>query len=188
MKEENQSRISLEKRRIRGKTGSVGLPCHRHQGFSAKSRPSFRLLSRNSQITERQHPCTLQTLRSDGPNEGLQYDLPGKYHELAYYKSSQLNSCDYCLHAHKQAAEQAGVTSQQLSDIADFESGGSFDEKEKSILRYAKELTKSSNVQHATVEAVKEFLDETQLVTLAATVALANFTNRSNHGLGVHLP
>ncbi len=121
-------------------------------------------------------------------NDGLQNDLPAKYRELAYYKASQLNDCDYCLHYHKQAAEQEGVTCQQLSDIAEFESSDSFDEKEKSILRYAEELTKTSNVQSKTVESVKEFLNETQLVTLASAVALANFTNRFNHGLGIQLP
>ncbi len=97
-------------------------------------------------------------------NDGLQNDLPEMYRELAYYKASHINDCDYCSHYHKQAALKAGVTEQQLSEISDFESSSSFDVKEKAILRYADELTRDSDVQASTVESVKEFLNQTELV------------------------
>lgn len=37
-------------------------------------------------------------------NNGIREDLPEKFRELAYYKSSQVNGCNYCSHYHKQAA------------------------------------------------------------------------------------
>jgi alkylhydroperoxidase family enzyme len=55
-------------------------------------------------------------------------------------------------------------------------------------LQYAFDLTKTGDVAESTANRVKEFLDEKQLVVLASTVALANFTNRFNHGLGIQAP
>ena len=120
-------------------------------------------------------------------NDGLQHDLPDKYRELAYYKASQINSCDYCSHYHRQAAKKAGLTDKQL-DSMDASDGELFTNEEQAVLRYAEQLTKTANVDAETVAAVQGFLDEKQFVTLASAVALANFTNRVNHGLGIELP
>lgn len=120
-------------------------------------------------------------------NDGLQNDLPAKYRELAYYKASQLNSCDYCSHYHRQAAKKAGLSDQQL-DSMNVSSGDLFDEKEQAVLKYAEQLTTKANVDASVVKELKLFLNVKQLVTLAAAVALANFTNRINHGLDIELP
>ncbi|ELP31538.1 carboxymuconolactone decarboxylase family protein [Rhodopirellula baltica] len=120
-------------------------------------------------------------------NDGLQNDLPAKYRELAYYKASQLNSCDYCSHYHRQAAKKAGLSDQQL-DSMNVSSVDLFDEKEQAVLKYAEQLTTKANVDASVVKELKLFLNEKQLVTLAAAVALANFTNRINHGLDIELP
>ncbi|REJ84640.1 MAG: carboxymuconolactone decarboxylase family protein, partial [Planctomycetota bacterium] len=120
--------------------------------------------------------------------DGIQRDLPDKLRELAYLKSSLLNNCEYCSHYHSAAAKKAGVTDAQIDALDRFAESDEFDEQERAVLAYAAELTKTADVQPETVDAVKQFLDDTQLVTLAATVALANFTNRVNHGLGIELP
>jgi len=121
-------------------------------------------------------------------NNGIRNDLPEKLRELAYFKSSQVNGCDYCSHYHKQAAEKAGVTEKQFAAIGDFAGSDAFDDQEKAVLSYAEQLTAKSDVDDAIVAQLKEFLSDKQLVRLAATVALANFTNRFNHGLGIELP
>ncbi|TWT48032.1 Carboxymuconolactone decarboxylase family protein [Rubripirellula amarantea] len=120
-------------------------------------------------------------------NDGLQNDLPAKFRELAYYKASQLNSCDYCSHYHRQAALKAGLSEEQL-DSMNADALDLFDEQERAVLQYADQLTQTANVDSNVVEKVKTFLDDRQLVTLAAAVALANFTNRVNHGLAIELP
>ncbi|MDZ4850247.1 MAG: hypothetical protein SGI77_13265 [Pirellulaceae bacterium] len=43
-------------------------------------------------------------------------------------------------------------------------------------------------VDVAIVQEIKTFLNDKQLVSLAGAVALANFTNRFNHGLDIQLP
>ncbi|MFG0268254.1 MAG: carboxymuconolactone decarboxylase family protein [Rhodopirellula sp. JB055] len=120
-------------------------------------------------------------------NDGLENDLPAKYRELAYYKASQLNSCDYCSHYHRQAAKKAGLSDEQL-DSMNVSGGDLLDEKEQAVLKYAEQLTTKANVDASVVKELKLFLNEKQLVTLAAAVALANFTNRINHGLDIELP
>lgn len=121
-------------------------------------------------------------------NDGMREDLPEKLRELAYYKASQINQCDYCSHYHEQAAKKAGVSQEQLEALATYADSEAFDSQEKAVLSYTEQLTKTANVEKATVEELKKTLDEKQLVSLAAAVALANFTNRINHGLGVELP
>jgi len=121
-------------------------------------------------------------------NDGIENDLPAKLRELAYYKASQVNSCDYCSHYHGGAAKKAGVSDQQLEAIDSYESSDLFDEQEKAVLAYSEQLTQSAKVDSKTVDAVKKFLDDKHLVSLAGTVALANFTNRFNHGLDIQLP
>lgn len=121
-------------------------------------------------------------------NDGIQNDLPAKLRELAYYKASQINQCDYCSHYHKQGAKQAGVSQTQLDAIADYANSDAFDDQEKAVLAYAEQLTKQANADAATVQKLTEFLDDKQLVSLAAAVALANFTNRFNHALDIQLP
>jgi uncharacterized peroxidase-related enzyme len=121
-------------------------------------------------------------------NDGIHNDLPAKLRELAYFKSSHLNDCDYCSHYHKGAAKKAGVSDEQIGAIGSYAESDLFDDQEKAVLSYAEQLTQTAQVDKATVQQLKTFLDDTQLVTLAATVALANFTNRFNHGLDIQLP
>lgn len=120
-------------------------------------------------------------------NDGLQNDLPAKLRELAYYKASQINGCDYCSYYHRQAAIKAGLSESQLDSI-DPANSDLFDDQEQAVLRYTDQLTRTANVDQDIVDELKTFLDERQLVTLASAVALANFTNRVNHGLAVELP
>lgn len=121
-------------------------------------------------------------------NDGVQKDLPATLRELAYFKASQINACEYCSHYHSKGALKAGVTSEQLSAVDDYANSDLFSDAEKAVLKYTEELTKTSDVEDATVAAVKNHISDKELVTLAATVALANFTNRFNHGTGVELP
>jgi len=121
-------------------------------------------------------------------NEGLHESLPGKLRELAYVLSSRINECGYCSHFHSKAALQEGVSQDQLDQIVDFAQSNLFSDDEKAVLQYASELTTTGDVGEPAVNRVKEFLDEKQLVILASTVALANFTNRFNHGLGIQAP
>lgn len=121
-------------------------------------------------------------------NDGIQNDLLDRLRELAYYSASQLNGCDYCSHHHRKGALKAGASEEQLDAVADYADSDLFSDVEENVLAYTEQLTKTANVDGRIVDALKRHLSDRELVTLAATVALANFTNRFNHGLGIELP
>ncbi len=121
-------------------------------------------------------------------DSGIKEHLPGKYRELAYFKASDLNDCSYCSHYHRAAAKEAGISEEKLAAIGDFESSDLFDQQERAVLSYADQLTRTADVDASVVRRLKEFLSDQELVALAVTVALANFTNRFNHGLDIQLP
>lgn len=121
-------------------------------------------------------------------DKSLQTSLPEKLRELAYFKASQLNCCEYCSHYHAKAAIKAGLSSEQLRATENYAASDLFTETEKAVLKYAEELTKDARVSDNTVAEVKKHIGDSELVALAATVALANFTNRFNHGLDIQLP
>jgi alkylhydroperoxidase family enzyme len=56
------------------------------------------------------------------------------------------------------------------------------------VLRFAEQWTRQGRVAGDVLEQLKQSLSPAQLVTLAATVGLANWTNRFNESFGVQLP
>lgn len=121
-------------------------------------------------------------------NSAVQQDLPPKFRELAYLRASLLNGCSYCAHHHRQAALAAGISEHQVEAIQQFEGSDAFDHQEQAVLRFAEQLTATTEVDEDTVAQIQEFLTDSQFVTLTAVVGLANFTNRFNHACGVELP
>ncbi len=76
----------------------------------------------------------------------------------------------------------------QIAAMDDYASSDQFDVQEKAVLRFAEQLTQSARVDADTVNELKGFLNDAQLVVLAAAVGQANFTNRFNEAFEVELP
>jgi AhpD family alkylhydroperoxidase len=119
---------------------------------------------------------------------GIDRDLPPALRELARYKASQINECKCSADCRRTAALRAGISERQLEAIDDYVRDGMFSDQQKTVLAYAEQLTRTANVEPTIVKKLKRFLDERQLVTLAAAVALTNFTDRVTHGLDVESP
>jgi alkylhydroperoxidase family enzyme len=56
------------------------------------------------------------------------------------------------------------------------------------VLRFAEQWTRQGKVGGELIKQLSKNLSPTELVTLAATVGLANWTNRFNESFGVELP
>jgi uncharacterized peroxidase-related enzyme len=121
-------------------------------------------------------------------DRAIHSDLDAKLRELAYLKTSKLNDCKYCLHYHIGLGRKVGVSEQQVKELDDYESSSAFNDLEKLVLRFAEQWTRQSKVEANVVEALARTLSPSQLVVLAATVALANWTNHFNETFGVQLP
>jgi AhpD family alkylhydroperoxidase len=120
-------------------------------------------------------------------NGGIRSGLEPRYRELAYTLASTLNGCAYCLHYHKGFAAKSGVSEAQLAELVQWRGSKLFDDKDRAVLEVAEELTKSARLADATAAKAKSWLGDEGFVTLVSTIALANFTNRFNEGLGIEL-
>ncbi len=121
-------------------------------------------------------------------DQAIQSDLDPKLRELAYLKTSQLNHCKYCLHYHSAAAKKVGISEVQIEMLDDYEQSSAYNELEKLVLRFADQWTQRGKVDTEVVSALSKSLSPSQLMILAATVGLANWTNRFNETFDVHLP
>ena len=61
-----------------------------------------------------------------------------------------------------------------------------FDEKEKAALLYAERVTRgAAAIRQGSVEELRKYFSEDQIVELTLTICVANFTNRFNDALQV---
>jgi AhpD family alkylhydroperoxidase len=131
-------------------------------------------------------PAILQT--TVDWDRAIRTDLDPKLRELAYLKTSLLNRCEYCLHYHKAAGSKAGLTPEQIADLPRYEQSAAYDDLQKAVLRFADEWTRQGKASPAVLGQLSRSLNPTQLVMLAATCGLANWTNRFNETFAVELP
>ena len=60
-----------------------------------------------------------------------------------------------------------------------------FDEKEKATILYAERVTRgAAAIREGTLQELRKYYDEGQIVELTLAICTANFTNRFNDGLG----
>jgi uncharacterized peroxidase-related enzyme len=121
-------------------------------------------------------------------DHAIHSDLDPMLRELAYLKASQINHCGYCLHYHKGLGRKAGLTDVQVQSLDNYAQSDAYSELEKLVLRFAEQWTKQGKADDAVVSALAQKLSPSQLIVLAATVGLANWTNRFNETFGVQLP
>jgi uncharacterized peroxidase-related enzyme len=114
--------------------------------------------------------------------------LDPKLRELAYIKASEINSCGYCLEHHKRAARKAGLDERQINETDEYSTVDLYDELERDVLQYTEEVTNNVAVSDELVDRLKKRLSDRELLELAVTVALANFTNRISETLRLELP
>ncbi len=115
-------------------------------------------------------------------------ELDGKLRELAYIKTSEQNGCDYCLHHHRGLGKKAGLSDRQVGETANFEESDAYNDLEREVMRYAVTVTRNVNVDDALFARLKDKLGDRQLLELAMTVGIANFTNRVTGTLRMELP
>jgi alkylhydroperoxidase family enzyme len=80
----------------------------------------------------------------------------------------------------------AGLTDEQLADLATFETSPYFDDREKAVLRYAEGMTRTpADVSDAVFAEIQALFSTEQIVELTAAIALENFRARFNCALKI---
>jgi|SRR5579863_3060537 len=103
--------------------------------------------------------------------------------ELVYLAASFANECAYCSAAHIATARKAGVTEEEIEALKT-EQNQVFSEPDRAAILYARELTAEATPNETAEGLYRQFNDE-QAVEITLVVAMANFTNRFNNGLGL---
>ena len=80
------------------------------------------------------------------------------------------------------------MSPRQIQELEQYEHSTAYGDLEKAVLRFAEQWTRQGRVAGDVLEQLNRSLSPAQLVTLAATVGLANWTNRFNETFGVELP
>lgn len=108
--------------------------------------------------------------------------------ELANLEVSRINRCNYCLAHHAQMAKMAGVSDEQLKMLKAGETAQSFTEKEKTIIEYARQVTKDAEaVSDDLFKRLSSYFIKSEIVNLTLIIGLMNVFNRFNGALGVEL-
>jgi AhpD family alkylhydroperoxidase len=123
-----------------------------------------------------------------GLDQAIQSGLEPKLRELAYLKASQVLHCGYCHHYHQIFGKKAGLTDTQLQQVEGYETSAAFSDLEKMVMRFADQWTTKGKVDGELVARLAQTLSPQEMMTLAATVGLANWTSRFNVTFGVELP
>ncbi len=105
---------------------------------------------------------------ADELRHGVEIDKP--YRELAVLMVGLVSGSQYEFDHHWNAAVKAGLPRQKLESLAQFETSPLFDDRERAVLRYAREAT-SGEVADATWNALRERFGERQATEIVVTVA-----------------
>jgi AhpD family alkylhydroperoxidase len=107
--------------------------------------------------------------------------LPARYLELALVTVSKLNECTYCVSHHTPHLTVAGVSDEAALNILDYENQPEFDEVDRLVIEYAREVTMNWNyVRDEIFERLRQHFSEAQIVELTWRTALCGAFNRFN--------
>ena len=104
--------------------------------------------------------------------------LDPRLRELAIMTVGRLTDCEYEYTHHKALAQRVGVSPEQVEKLADWETSPAFNEHERSVIRYATEMTEQVQIEDTTFDALRAFLNEEQIVELSLNTAFYNMVVR----------
>ena len=78
------------------------------------------------------------------------------------------------------------MTEEQIKALQFYQTSKLFDEKEKATILYAERMTRgAAAIRSGSLEELRKFYSEDQIVELTLVICVANFTNRFNDALQV---
>jgi 4-carboxymuconolactone decarboxylase len=112
--------------------------------------------------------------------------LDHRLKELVVLKAATLMGCEYCIDIGSAVARGMGISDEQLLALPRYRESGLFSELEVLALDYAVAMSRTPvSVPDELFAALREHLDERQLVELTGTIALENFRARFNAALEI---
>jgi alkylhydroperoxidase family enzyme len=82
--------------------------------------------------------------------------------------------------------KQHDVTDEELAAVSYFDSSPLFDKRERAVLRYAEQVSKTPvRVPDEIFAELRRHFDDEQIVELTASIAYENYRARFNHALDI---
>ncbi len=97
--------------------------------------------------------------------------------ELAIITTSKLNGCSYCTAHHVVAGKRAGLSLEKINAAPDFNSP-LFDDREKAVVRFAKEVTKDVSASDESIGQLRSYFDDSQIAELTMVIGVFNVLTR----------
>jgi uncharacterized peroxidase-related enzyme len=114
--------------------------------------------------------------------------LPRPLKPLIAVVSSVAAGCRYCQAHEAVDAKMRGVSEEKISAIWDFERSPLYDDAERAALRFARDASLVPNeVTRGSLDEVRRYWDDGQIVEILAVVGLFGFLNRWNDSMATDL-
>jgi alkylhydroperoxidase family enzyme len=113
--------------------------------------------------------------------------LSPKLREMAILTVGHCTASEYEIAHHQSHGLKAGISPEQLKQIAKFDASPLFSSEERAVMELARESTLRVNVSDETWNRVAAFLSERELVELVLTVAWYNSGVRIMGALAIEL-
>jgi alkylhydroperoxidase family enzyme len=104
--------------------------------------------------------------------------VEARLRELAIMTVALTTGASYEFNHHWNSALKAGLRREQLEQLADAETSAAFDERERTIVRYAREATVSLNVSEETWSALRDHFSVRESMDVVMAVAWYNAVAR----------
>jgi alkylhydroperoxidase family enzyme len=112
--------------------------------------------------------------------------VPERLKLLGEMKAAMQVGCEWCIDIGAFLMDRHGVPEEQVRAMIDHRDSDAFDELEKLVIDYAQGMTSTPvDVSDELVAALREHLDDGQMVELTSVIALENYRARFNWALGI---
>lgn len=115
-----------------------------------------------------------------------QCQLDAALRELVIMRVAVLNGAPYEADQHRPIALREGVSPAQLDALESWEASQAFTPQQRAVLALTDGMTRNVQVPRESVEAVRAFLSEREVVELVATIAAYNMVSRFLEALDIH--
>jgi 4-carboxymuconolactone decarboxylase len=114
-------------------------------------------------------------------NQAVRYgtEIDGQSREIAVIRVALLNNVDYVQRAHGPAyALKEGLTPEQVSAIADWQSSTLFSDQQRALLAYTDAMTREIDVPDNVFAELRQHFSERQAVELSMLIGAYNMLTR----------
>ncbi len=142
----------------------------------------------NSMLTMGRSPEILRAFAGLSGAVLMPSSIPRELKQLIALVASHSAGCRYCQAHTAHGAENVGVDGDKIASAFEFETSPLFEERERAILRIARDAACVPNrTTDAQFAALSSFYDEKEIVELVAVISTFGFLNRWNDTMATEL-